>query len=71
MKVSPEETKEVLDRGYMRLVGQLLWVSRNIAPECAFGVSMMCKLMSCPSEIAWRAGMHLLTQDDVYKADGK
>ena len=45
----------------MRLVGMLLWVSRNIAPDCAYGTSMLCKLMSCPCEKAWDAGMHMLT----------
>ena len=59
--VPEEESKRVLDRGYMRLVGMLLWVSRNIAPDCAYGTSMLCKLMSCPSEKSWDAGMHMLT----------
>ena len=35
----PEEVKEVLNRGYMRLVGMLLWASRNVFPECAYGTS--------------------------------
>ena len=56
----PEEVKEVLNRGYMRLVGMLLWASRNVFPECAYGTSVMCSVMSCPSEKAWKAGMHML-----------
>ena len=44
----------------MRLVGMLLWASRNVFPECAYGTSVMCSLMTCPSEKAWRAGMHIL-----------
>ena len=59
--VPKEESTRVLDRGYMRLVGMLLWVTRNIAPECSYGTSMLCKLMSCPSEQSWKAGMHMLT----------
>ena len=38
----------------------LLWASRNVFPECAYGTSMLCSVMSCPSEKAWRAGMHML-----------
>ena len=55
-----DETKRVLDRGYMRLVGMLLWASRNVNVECAYGTSMLCRVMSCPSEKAWKAGMHML-----------
>ena len=67
---SDEEVKEVLGRGYMRLVGMLLWASRNVFPECAFGTSKLCSLMSCPSEKAWKCGMHMLTWLDQNKSRG-
>ena len=59
--VDDEEVKRVLDRGWMRLVGMCLWASRNVFSECAYGTSLMCSVMSRPSEKAWRAGMHMLT----------
>ena len=67
---SEEEVKEVLGRGYMRLVGMLLWASRNVFPECAYGTSKLCSLMSCPSEKAWKCGMHMLTWLEQNKSRG-
>ena len=58
--VDVSEIKAVLDRGFMRLVGMLLWASRNVFPECAYGTSVLCSVMSCPSEKAWRAGLHII-----------
>jgi hypothetical protein len=60
VETDESEVKAVLNRGYMRLVGMLLWASRNVFPECAYGTSILCSVMSCPSEKAWRAGMHML-----------
>ena len=59
--VTDEEVKRVIERGYQKLVGQLLWVARNCAPEIAAGVSQLCKVMSRPSETAWNAGMHMVS----------
>lgn len=58
--VSDEEVRRVLDRGYMRLVSMLMWASRNVFCECAYGTSILCRVMSCPSEKSWRCGMHML-----------
>jgi hypothetical protein len=58
--VDEDEMKRVLDRGWMRLVGMCLWASRNVFVECAYGTSLMCSVMSKPSEKSWRAGMHML-----------
>ena len=54
--VTDEEVKVVMDRGYQKLVGCLLWVARNVAPEICAGVSQLCRVMSRPSERAWDAG---------------
>ena len=32
--VDPSKTQRVLDRGYMCVVGQLLWATRGAFPEC-------------------------------------
>jgi hypothetical protein len=58
--VSDDEVKRVLDRGWMRLVGMCLWASRNVFIECSYGTSLMCSVMSKPSEKSWKAGMHML-----------
>lgn len=49
-----------LDRGYMRAVGMLLWAARNVYAECAVGVSILCRVMSCPDDNAWEAAMHMI-----------
>ena len=59
-KISEEESKKYLDLGWQRLVGCLLWCARNIFVECALGVSMLCRLMSKPSKVAWDGAIHML-----------
>ena len=46
--------------GYQRLVGSLLWCVRHVAPACAYGCSQLCKLMACPTDLAWHAALHML-----------
>eukprot|EP01048_Picozoa_sp_COSAG05_P014662 COSAG05_NODE_1681_length_4286_cov_32.661810_1_plen_66_part_00 len=46
------EQRKYRDMGYMRLVGSLLWLARMSYDELAFGVSMLCSVMSKPSEVA-------------------
>ena len=58
--VSPEEVQKYLDKGYMRAVGMLLWAQRQVFAECAVGVSMLCRVMSCPNEESWRCAMHMM-----------
>ena len=44
----------------MRAVGMILWAARNVFMECMVGASMLCRVMSAPSEIAWNAAMHMI-----------
>ena len=54
------EVKEVLGRGYQRLVGCLLWATRGCFPETSLGVHQLCRVMSCPSRKAWKEGLRIL-----------
>ena len=65
----PDEVKRNIDRGYMRLVGSLLWVVRHVLPECAYGCSQLCKLMSCPTDEAWQAALHMLSYISANRDD--
>ena len=53
------EVARNLVRGYQRLVGSLLWVVRHVLPDALFACSQLCKLMSCPTDKAWDAAIHL------------
>ena len=68
--VPDSEVAEVLERGYMRVVGQLLWCARNVFAECVTGVSMLCRLMSVPTFQAWDAAMHMIKWIDMNKGRG-
>jgi hypothetical protein len=52
--------ERIIALGYQKLVGGLLWAQRNCFPECSVGVQYLCRLMSCPTEEAWRAGLHMV-----------
>ena len=54
------EIERNISRGYQRLVGSLLWCVRHVAPACAYGCSQLCKLMACPTDLAWHAALHML-----------
>ena len=54
------EAKEVLDMGYQRAVGMIMWAIRHIFIEGKFGVSQICMVMSKPSRKAFRAAMHMI-----------
>ena len=56
----PAEVKEVLDLGYQRAVGMLLWAQRGVYPECTYGVNQLCRFMSSPTHEAWDAAMHMM-----------
>ena len=58
--VTDDEAKRVLARGYQKAMGCLLWVARNVFPMCLVGVSMLCRVMARPSELAWSAAMHMI-----------
>ena len=49
---SAEESKEVLDLGYQRIVGMLLWACRGTFPECATGLHQLTRVMCNPSRDA-------------------
>ena len=38
----------------------MLWATRHVYPMCLNGMSQLCALMSCPSDIAFRAALHVL-----------
>ena len=54
------EVKRNIDRGYQRLVGSLLWCVRHVFPVCSYGCSQLCKLMSCPTDLAFKCALHML-----------
>ena len=58
-KIPKEEARKFLDKGYQRLCGCLLWAARNVYPECQVGIRFLCRLMSHPSEKAWKAALHM------------
>jgi len=37
-----------------------LWAARNCYPEASLGANMICRLMSKPTELAWKCAMHTL-----------
>jgi hypothetical protein len=57
---SSEESQKVLDRGYLSLVGGLLWAARGCCPTCQTGCNQLGSVMSKPSEQAWEAGIHMV-----------
>ena len=57
----PEElTNEIKARGYMHIVGTLLWLSRNCYPEISQGLSQLCAVMSMPTEESYAAALHMV-----------
>jgi site-specific DNA-cytosine methylase len=60
-KTTEEESKRVLERGYMQLYGMLLWAARGTYPECLIGCSMLGRVMAAPTEEAWHAAVWMLT----------
>ena len=55
-----DEAWEVHERGYLELVGKLLWAARAVYPECLVGLHQLSKVASRPSEKAWKSGIHML-----------
>ena len=62
-EVTDAEAQTVLDRGYMRVVGQLLWAARGVYPEYQQGCNQLGALhvLARPSESAWKAAMHMVS----------
>ena len=47
-----EYTKN-LDNGYRNVIGMLLWVQRNTKVDISTSMAYLCRVMSCPSGIAF------------------
>lgn len=60
IEVSSDEIQRNLYRGYQSIVGSLLWAVRHCDPMGFYGCSQLCKLMSCPSDVAFMCALHLL-----------
>ena len=55
------EHKAVHTRGYLSVVGMLLWVYRRTMPQLCAGIQMLTRVMSKPTEEAWKAAMHMVS----------
>ena len=62
--------KALTKRGYPQVVGSLLWASRMCYPECAVGCSYLARVMSCPTQEAWDAAMHMVKYLQRHRAQG-
>ena len=58
---SDEITADIKGKGYMHIVGTLLWLSRNCFPELSQGLSQLCSVMSMPSQEAYDAALHMIS----------
>ena len=54
------EIKNVMERGYQRLFGMLLWAARGVFRDCLVGTSMMGRVVATPTEYAWSGAVHML-----------
>ena len=59
-EVPEEEWKRVSAKGYKAICGSLIWVSRFAKKEISQGISVCCRVMSKPSDKAWRHVMQIL-----------
>ena len=64
------EAERVLERGYQRLFGMLLWAARGTYVECLQGCSLLGRVMSQPTEESWNAACHMLTYMYQHKDHG-
>jgi hypothetical protein len=69
-EADPANGAKFIKLGYQSVVGGLLWATRNCYPECAVGVQYLCRQMSCPSEEAWRAAMHMVAYLKANRENG-
>ena len=57
----PEDvTAAIKSKGYMHIVGTLLWLGRNCYPEISQGLSQLCSVMSKPTQEAYDAALHMV-----------
>jgi len=59
-EIDQDEVKTVLERGYLSIVGTLLWAGRNCFPECAYGINQLGKMMSTPCEENFNQALFVL-----------
>ena len=55
-----EEKKLVLEMGYQKLAGCILWGARGCCPESLWAASQVCSVMSCPSRKAFDLAIGVL-----------
>ena len=55
-----EEAAKYTAKGYRKLVGSLLWPSRNCYPQIAYAVAQLARCMEKPSKRSWESAMHTL-----------
>lgn len=55
-----EEIKHVMNLGYQRAVGCLLWAARGVFPQCLYSVNQLSKLMGKPTMEAFKIAMHTI-----------
>lgn len=68
--VSEEEAAQVIELGYMRGCGMVLWAQRHVFPESSVGISNCCRLMAKPSMKAWKYLMHMIAYMHTNKMKG-
>ena len=50
-----QESKEILQAGFQRLFGMLLWAARGVFPEALVATSTAGRTMSAPTKESWHA----------------
>ena len=61
-RLVPQEPgkEETIDKPYREVVGSLMYLATSTRPDIAFAVSQLSRVASCPSNVHWDHGMHLL-----------
>ena len=70
--------REVIDLGYQKVAGCVLWLARGVVPESLYAAGQVCSLMSCPSYHAWEVACTVLAYQTpvaenrgiVFRSDG-
>jgi hypothetical protein len=70
IETSSEEHTAVIERGYQKVCGELLWATRNTYPQCSAGMVQLCSVMSRPTEEAWKAAMHMVSYLNQHQDEG-
>ena len=54
------EAADIIDRGYQRAVGMLIWSIRKVFDEQRYGMAIISSLMAKPCEEAWKTVMFMI-----------